>query len=147
MHKVAYHFPGITVIVPDQPNGIKLVAIDKGTIPDINKNMDGFELIRCIANIALLTEEDYKSGNLDSGFVTHFHRPIEFRVGYNFQDVMESQDDIHRLKVGYWDSNTSQWVIVSNAIHEYQILPPDTGQVAEFKIRSWSGDPPIAWGK
>jgi hypothetical protein len=147
MHKVAYDFPGITVIVPDQPNGIKLVAIDKGTIPDINKSKDGFEVIRYIVNIALLNEEDYKSGNLDSGFVTHFYHPIEFRVGYNFQDVMESQDDIHRLKLAYWDSDTSHWVIVSNAVHEYQILPPGTGQVAEFKIRSWSGDPPIAWGK
>jgi hypothetical protein len=58
---------------------------------------------------------------------------------------MESKCDIQQLKLAFWDG--SQWVILSDASHEYYILPPSTGQIAEAKIWSWTGDPPLAWGK
>jgi hypothetical protein len=142
--KVPHHFPGMTVLVPMQANQQELVAINKGSlIPDTILKMD-FPVIRFIANIALITRDDFEHGIVRP--VTDFDPPIEFRVGYNFLDVMQSDCNIDHLKLAYWDG--SHWEITNdNPIYEYQILPPSTGQVAEFKISSWPGDPPIAWGK
>jgi hypothetical protein len=142
--KVPFHFPGMTVLVPKQANLQDLVAVNLGSlIPDtILKN--GFPVIRFIANIALITKEDFEHGIVNP--VKDFDPPIEFRVGYNFLDVRKSEGSIEDLKLAFW--NGSEWEIVNdNPIYEYQILPPSTGQVAEFKIWHWIGDPAIAWGK
>jgi hypothetical protein len=58
---------------------------------------------------------------------------------------MESNCDFKQLQLAYWDG--SHWVIISDPPHEYHILPPSTGQIAEARIWSWVGDPPLAWGK
>ena len=142
--KVPYHFPGITVLVPKQ-NKYDIVAIDKGYLfpNNIPIKTDYFTLIRHIANIVLLTKKDYDEGNMNP--VKTFDPPIEIRVGYNFSDAMESNCDFKQLQLAYWDG--SHWVIISDPPHEYQILPPSTGQIAEARIWSWVGDPPLAWGK
>jgi hypothetical protein len=142
--KIPYHFPGITVLVPKQCEN-DIVAIEKGSlvpnnIPIRTKN---FTLIRYIANIVLLTKTDYDMGKMNP--VKTFDPPIEIRVGYNFDDIMKSNCEIKNLKLAYWDGD--QWVIISNPSHGYHILPPSTGKVAEARIWSWVGDPPLAWGK
>lgn len=143
--KVPYYFPGMTVLVPNQTNGLELVAINKGSLfpDDILKTE--FTMIRFIANIILITRKDFDLHDVNHP-IKKFDPAIEFRVGYNFLDVMKSDCNIDNLKLAYWDG--SHWEIMNtNPIYEYQILPPDTGQVAEFKIWFWPGDPPFAWGK
>jgi hypothetical protein len=138
LDKEEYHFPGITVLVPRQ-TGDQIVEVTNEPIPDnIPVETAHFRLIRYIANIALFRE----TGNKDP--VLTFNPPIEIRVGYNLDDVMSSNCDLHQLKLAYWDG--SQWVIFREATHDYHILPPGTAQVAEARIGSWVGDPPIAWG-
>lgn len=133
--KVPYHFPGITVLVPKQLEieAIDLRPINPGDIPDEDKF--GIKVIRCIVNIVL--------NNRQGEPVKTFDPPIELRVGYNFLDVMKSDCNIQKLNLAYWDGE--KYVIISNREHEYQILPPSTGQVAEAKIWSWVGDPPLVW--
>ena len=142
--KAQYHFPGISVLVPKQHAG-DVVAIDKGSlIPDkINMNTDRFTVIRMIGNIVLVNKADYENGKVNP--VTTFDPPVEIRIGYNSFDVMKSNGDHLNLKLAYWDGKG--WVIISDGSHEFTILPPSTGQVAEAKLRSWLGDPPLAWGK
>ena len=141
--KVPYHFPGITVLVPMES---EIVAIDGGSIlpNNIQDKTENFTLIRQIANIVLLTREDYENGRIENPVKT-FSPPIEFRVGYNFYDLMESNCNINDLKLAYW--NGKEWIIISDPQYDYRILPPSTGQVAEVKIWSWVGDPMLAWGK
>jgi hypothetical protein len=136
---VVYDFPGITVLVPKQSD---IVAVDKGSFTPnkIQKVTKPFTMIRQIANIVFYKKADVEKTQP----VTEFEPPIEIRVGYNIYDVIKSHGDHKKLKLAYWDG--SQWVIISNAEHDYRILPPSTGQVAEAKIRSWAGDPPVAWG-
>jgi hypothetical protein len=142
--KVPYHFPGITVLVPRQSQN-DIVAIDKGILnPDkIPVKTGNFSLIRLIGNIVFVNKSDSDLGKMNP--VKTFDPPVEFRVGYNFDDVLKSRGDFRKLKLAYWDG--SQWVIISDSAHEYQILPPSTGQVAEARIWSWVGDPPLGWGK
>jgi hypothetical protein len=137
MNKFPYHFPGISVIVPNS----MMIAINKG-IQDpksIRAESDGFKLIRIIGNICIFHSDDLKNP------IKKFDPPIKIRVGYNMQDVMQCEGDINQLKLAYWDGET--WVVVSNPEHEYQILPFTTGQIAEFEITTWVGDPPVAWGR
>jgi len=142
--KVPYHFPGISVLVSRKSGDDEIVAIDKGSlVPDhIPMITDNFRLIRYIGNIVLLRRADYEAGKIIP--VQTFDPPIEFRVGYNFHDIMKSNGDHQQLKLAYWDGH--EWVIFNESTHEYYILPPSTGQVAEAKIWSWVGDPMVAWG-
>jgi hypothetical protein len=143
--KTRCHFPGITILLPLQGEK-EIVAVDKGSIPEnIPDQPDIFIQIRRIANIALYYKEDVHHQDP----VTTFNPPIEVRVGYNFYDVVQSHFDVNQLKLAYWDGSQNCWVIISDPAKDfdYLILPPDTGQVAEFKIWSWTGDPPLAWGR
>ena len=136
---VPHDYPGITVLVPEQ-RAVKIKVIElgpiiPGTIPEADSS--GFKVIRYIVNIVLYNEQDEP--------IKTFDPPIEIRVGYNITDVMQSDCDIHRLKLAYWDGD--KYVIISDREHDYHILPPSTGQVAEAKIWSWVGDPPLVWGR
>lgn len=139
--KLEYHFPGITVLVPQQ-KGDQIVKVINGSlpdnIPDQQDQPEKFKLIRYIANIALFS----KTGIEDP--VQTFDPPIEIRAGYSINDIMTSNCDYKQLKLAFWDG--TKWVIFKESTHEYHILPPDTGLVAEAKIWSWVGDPPIGWG-
>jgi len=145
--KRAYHFPGLSVIVPDQiGRDIGIMPVDlidrmPEDIPEVTKN---FTLNRYIANLALFrvdhVEEEYYGEPIQD-----FDPPIEFRVKYTLEDVMSADCDIHHLKLAYWD--LEKWVIISDPAHEYQILPPSTAQIVEAKIWSWVGDPAVAIGK
>ncbi len=139
-----YDFPGITVIVPEQ-YGDQIVAIEKGSInpKDIPNQPGKFTLIRIVANIALVRRQEYENGI--EILVDTFDPPIEIRVGYNFSDAMEYGCDYKQLKLAYLDDK--DWVDISDDKHEFLILPPSTGTIAEAKIWTWVGDPPIAWGK
>ncbi|MGB8214718.1 MAG: hypothetical protein WCE68_14260 [Anaerolineales bacterium] len=141
--KVPYNFPGITILVPNQ-NENDIVAINKGSlIPEHFPLRTGnFTMIRLIGNFVLATRAEYEHGEVNP--VMDFDPPVEIRVAYNLGDVMESQGDYKKLKLAYWDG--SDWVVLNETEHEYQILPPSTGQIAEAKIRTWVGDPPLAWG-
>ncbi len=143
--KKAYHFPGISVLVPDQIGQTsEIVPIDlpiPDNIPEITEN---FTLIRSIANIALFHRDDLEKKYYEDP-VQEFDPPIEFRVSYSLTDVSQTDCDIQQLKLAYW--NLIEWVIISDPSHEYQILPHSTAQVAEAKIWSWLGDPTLAWGK
>jgi hypothetical protein len=142
--KVPYHFHGITFLVPKQYEN-DIVAIDKGSfLPNnIQNKTDNFTLIRHIANIVLYNKIDYDQGKMNP--VKTFDPPIEIRAGYKSTDVKQSNGDINKLKLAYWDGR--QWVIISDPSHEFHILPSSTGQIAEARIWSWVGDPPLAWGK
>jgi len=145
--KKAYHFPGLTVIVPNQTSqDFEIIPLNlpdeiPDDIPEITEN---FTLIRYIANLALF-RSDHLEAKIYEEPVQEFDPPIEFRVNYSLTDVIQSQCEIQRLKLAYWD--LEKWVIISDSSHEYQILPPSTAQVAEAKIWSWVGDPALAWGK
>jgi hypothetical protein len=137
-----YDFPGITVIVPQQVRD-QIVAIEKGSINLDKLNYSGFNLIRYIANIALVKKADYDQDIIS--IVDTFDPPIELRVSYNFYDAMKAECGIDQLKLAYWSG--SEWVIFNNhATFKYRILPPSTAQVAEVTIYEWAGDPPLAWG-
>jgi hypothetical protein len=146
MKRTPYHFPGITVIVPEQRDMPELVAINqRALIPDdLPLESNGLTVISVIANIAIYQKRDDDFYE-DSDPVKEFDPPIEIRVGYHLADVMESECRLENLKLAYWDHK--EWVIISDDAHEYLILPPSTGQVAEAKINRWIGDPPIAWCK
>jgi len=136
-----YHFPGITVIVPEQDDGTQLFPKVK-SIPDSTgeKFPDGSKRIRLIANIAL-----YRGRGEKQEIVNDFMPPIELRVAYNFDDAMKAGCSIDGLKLAYWKD--SDWVIFEDGVNcEYYILPPSTAQVAEVIIEHWPGDPPLAWG-
>lgn len=146
--KEAYHFPGITVIVPEQLSHVKLMAINKGSLFPKNDLPGGFHPIRLIANIALVPVEEFFPGKMHQQnliSVVSFNPPIEFRVGYHFQDVLETDGGLYSLRLAYSDG--TEWVPITPEAHEYLILPPGTGQVAEFKITTWPDDPMIAWGQ
>ncbi len=142
MSKKAYHFHGITVLVPPQNSGIEIIPIDKGLNPEdwLNKSTN-HRIVRMIANIALVERNAYYDRQLIP--VTSFDPPIEFRVNYNFLDVFKSGGDIDALKLAFWDG--SAWISISDSYHDYNILPASTGQIGEVVIREWPGDPPIAW--
>lgn len=147
MKKNLYHFDGITVIVPKQSK-IKgeIVAIDQADLipDDLPKESKGFKVIRVIGNIVLYNKKDDDVYDPQEA-IQDFDPPIEIRVGYTTDDVIKNRGRFNRLKLAFW--NGKKWVIISDAKHEYQILPPNTGQVAEVKIKKWAGDPPIAWGR
>jgi len=139
-----YDFPGITLLVPEQV-GDQIMAIEKETIDhEIPGKTPSFTVIRMIANIALVKMREYKE-NKKTIFVDSFKPPIKLYVGYHFIDLMRGFCKYEELKLAYWDGK--EWVLLSDKLHDYLILPPSTGQVAEVTIRSWSGDPPVAWGK
>jgi len=142
MSKKAYHFHGITVLVPPQNSGIEIIPIDKGLNPvDWFYKTKDFRVIRPIANIALVIPPT--PDNPTPTPVTSFDPPVEFRVNYNFLDVFKSGGDIDALKLAFWDG--SGWIPFSDSAHDYHILPASTGQIAEVVIWEWPGDPPIAW--
>ncbi len=144
--KEAYHFSGITILVPRQRNQeSNIIPVNRPElIPDeIFEKRDDFNLIRVIANIALFRREDLDHENFEEPVQT-FDPPIEIRVNYNLDDVIQADCDIEQLKLAYWDGK--DWVLISDEDHEYQILPASTAPVAEAKIWSWIGDPPIIWG-
>jgi len=145
--KRAYHFPGLSVIVPDQiGRDIAIIPVDlTDRMPeDIPEETENFSVIRYIANIALFRRDHVEEKYYDEP-IQEFNPPIEFRVKYFLEDVMRANCDIHQLKLAYWDME--KWVIISHPAFEYQILPPSTAQVAEVKIWSWVGDPAVAIGK
>jgi hypothetical protein len=150
-----HHFPGISVLVPKEYEN-EIVVVNKESLPEGTPDQtDKFTKIREVANIFFTDVEGHP--------ITSFDPPIEVRVGYNFIDVMLSQDgisgqnNIDRLKLAYWDRIEHQWIIIGGPDpdnnpdpenrFDYLILPPSTAQVAEFKIRQWPDDPMIAWGK
>jgi hypothetical protein len=140
IEKIPFHFTDISVLIP-VANG--MVASDKGLpFPNAIEGSVGFNLIRHIANIVILTNEDYENQVMSP--VTDFEQPIELRVAYRNSDLAKCNWDPDQLKLAYWDGGN--WVIISDAEHEYQILPDTTGMVAEAKIWHWVGDPPLAWG-
>lgn len=140
---VAYHFHGMTVIVPKQ-KGNDIVAVDLGSVlpPNIQKQTSNFKLIRHIANIVLYDKKDYDRGKLTP--VKDFDPPIEIHVGYRLTDVRKSKGNFRKLKLAYWDGK--KWVLLSDPTHQYMIFPRSTRQIAEATIWSWVGDPPIGWG-
>lgn len=145
--KKAYHFPGISIIVPKQiRQDIEIIPLNlpdeiPDDIPEITEN---FTLIRYVANLALFRSDHLEAKNYEEP-LQEFDPPIELRINYSLNDVFQTHCDIQRLKLAYWD--LENWVIISDPGHEYQILPPSTAQVAEAKIWSWLGDPALAWGK
>lgn len=142
--KEIYHFPGISILVPDQiESDIEIVPIN---LPI--RFPKGFEdlIIRPIANIALFRWDHIEEEYYDEP-VQEFNPPIELRVSYNFYDICQVGCNLENLNLYYWDMERKEWVLISDLSHEYQILPPSTAQVAEAKIWSWVGDPTIAWGK
>lgn len=143
MSKKSFHFPGITILIPEQKSKKKLVAINKGIeFPEkIPNKTDQFTVIRIIGNIVLYDQDDLKH----KAPLEEFDPPIEIRVGYNNLDISESKGALKNLKLAYWDQKN--WVIINASDHDYQIFPPTTGQVAEAKIKTWAGDPPLAWGR
>ena len=141
MNKVAYHFRGISILIPKQRDH-ELEALKKKIPHKILKTKGHFKLIRPVANIVLVKKG---GGRPTKQPVKTFDPPIEIRVGYNWADVKKCGGDIHKLKLAYWDGK--QWVVISDPAHEYFILPPGTARVAEAKIGSWAGDPPLAWGQ
>ena len=138
--KTAYHYPGISVLIPTQI-GLKNEIVPRELpIPDeIPVIPGGLTFIRYIANLAFFLRDNPEEPVLE------FDPPLELRINYRLDDVQQSNCDIQQLKLAYWDGEN--WVIISDPAHEYQILPPSTAQVAEVKIWSWLGDPPLAWGK
>jgi hypothetical protein len=140
MTRIVYHFHGITVIVPDQ-DLIQVRPIDKGIPELLSYEPRDPILIRMIANIQLVDRLAYESGKISPVYT--FSPLIEFKVGYHFLDVMRCGGDYQNLKLAYWFGN--EWVPISDPAHEYLILPPSLGQVAEVKIGSWPADPPLAW--
>lgn len=149
--KVLYHFPGITIMVPEQDSQVQIVAITRGSISlkDVPSYSAGFTLIRHIANVVLVAKDTYEAGREDP-YTGNLDPPVEIYVGYDAFDVMatrfdpEHSFDIHQLKLAFW--NGIKWVILSKDDYQYFILPSDTGQVAKVLIHNWVGDPPIAWG-
>jgi hypothetical protein len=141
IEKEKFDFPDISVFVPIQS---EMVAINKCLpIPDrIPRDTENFHFIRHIANIVILTDQNYENGVMEP--VSSFDPPIEIRVAYKISDLIKSNGNLESLKLAYWDGG--KWEIISNQAHEYQILPDTTGMVAEVKIWHWAGDPPLAWG-
>ena len=139
-HRTVYHFHGMTVIVPDQ-NGIQVQPIDKGIPETLLYGVKSPMLIQMIANLQFVDRLAYESGTVIP--VTAFSPFIELRVGYHFLDVMRCGGDYQNLKLAFWLNG--EWVLISDPAHEYLILPPSLGQVAEVKIDSWPADPPLAW--
>jgi hypothetical protein len=145
--KRAYHFPGLSVIVPDQIDreiGIMPVDLTDRMPEDIPEVTDNFEKIRYVANLALF-RVDHAEQKYYEEPIQEFDPPIEIRVGYTEEDVSQAKGDFHNLKLAYWDME--KWVILSDPAFEYQILPPSTARILEAKIWSWVGDPAIAVGK
>lgn len=140
--KIAYHFEGMSLLVPEQAEPI--VPYQLPIPDDIPTITEEFRLIRFIANVALFSPEHIEAKYFKEP-VQEFYPPLELRVGYHEGDLMQVECAIERLKLAYWDM--TQWVIISNPEHEYQILPFSTARVAEAKIWSWLGDPALAWGK
>jgi hypothetical protein len=145
INKKAYHFPGLTVLIPEQI-GYEIVPVNFPELPpgEIPEKTDQFTLIRFIANIGFFFREHVDEEYFEEP-VLEFDPPIELRVTYNIADLNQIYCDIHQLILAYWDME--QWVIISDPSHEYQILPYTTAQVAEVKIWSWAADPTIGWGK
>jgi hypothetical protein len=142
LRRKPYHFPGITIIVPEQDDGTQLF-LEVKSMPDLTGKgfPDGSKVIRQIANIALYTNREERGKE----YVIDFMPPIELRVAYNFDDAMKAGCSIDGLKLAYWKDNA--WVIFEDGVNcEYYILPPGTAQVAEVIIEHWPGDPPLAWG-
>jgi len=145
INKRAYHFPGLTIIVPRQ-TGRAIVPVNfPEMIPEeIPESTEYFTLIRYIANIGFFLREHVAERFFEEP-VLEFDPPIELRVNYNIDDLCQADCDIHQLKLAYWDME--RWVIISDPSHEYQILPYTTAQVAEAKIWAWADDPTVGWGK
>lgn len=147
MKKTAFHFPGISIFVPEQRDSdAEIIALDqRALVPDdLPKKSKNFRLIRLIANIVLYHKRDDDRYDLSEP-IQDFDPPIEIKVGYNIADIMENKGNFDSLKLAFW--NGEKWVIISDPDHEYQILPPGTGQLAEAKIKKWAGDPPVGWGR
>ena len=146
MVRKAYHFPGVSIIVPQQrETEISIVAHQ---LPDMDpdeykNNPEIFTPKRIIGNFGLFTKADFDGNKFDEPFKT-FDFPIEFRVRYTIEDLEQFRRNIYQLKLAYWD--TIEWVIVSRDEYEYKIYPASTAMFAEFKIWSWRGDPTLAWG-
>lgn len=138
MKKKPHHFRGITVFVPEVLN---LIPVEKAIPARIKPGNTPFQVIRLVGNIVFYDRDDQAQTHP----IQKFNPPIELRVGYKTEDIMQNNGHLDSLKLAYWDGN--DWVIISDPAHEYQILPPSTGQVAEVKISEWVGDPPIAWGR
>lgn len=147
MRKIPYHFPGITIFVPEQRDSKgEVVALDQSSLipEDLPKKTENFRVIRVIANIVLYHKRDDDRYD-QSKPIKKFDPPLELRVGYTTDDVVSNKGKFKELKLAFWNGN--KWVMISDSEHEYDILPPNTGQVAEVKISNWAGDPPIAWGR
>ena len=142
MVRRAYHFPGVSIIVPDVVGIVasELPLLPPGSYP---KETNDFRLNRVIGNFGLFTKTHFEKEYFDQP-VQDFDYPIEFRVKYTIEDLRYVNCDIYMLKLAYWD--TEKWVIVSTEAYEYMIYPESTAMFAEFKIWSWLGDPTLAWG-
>ena len=154
--KIAYEIPGMPEL-PEPPNlivlvprrigqEIEIVPVDMTGIEtvDFTEKTDNFTLIRPIANIALFRSDHLAKHNFEEP-VKEFDPPIELRIKYGDVELDEVSGNIQQLKLAYWVPD--RWVIISDVFHEYQIFQPDFAKIAEAKIWSWDGDPPLAWGK
>jgi hypothetical protein len=145
INKRAYHFPGLTIIVPEQTGKAIMPVNFPERIPEnIPESPEYFTLIRIIANIGFFFMEHVEAKYFEEP-VREFDPPIELRVNYNIGDINQIECDIHQLKLAYWDME--RWVTISDTSHEYLILPYTTAQVAEAKIWAWADDPTVGWGK
>ena len=134
-----YHFPGLRVTVPEQP--IPVSVIDK-PLPPLSSmpGSDEFTPVRLIMNIAVVEDVDGKPG----APVTSFDPPIELDVAYFTLELFEAVRTARPLKLAYWDDG--EWVVFTPEDHQYALLSPIDGAIGKVKIRSWVGDPPVAWG-
>ncbi len=133
-----YNFLGVTVTIPDQGKWVRVV--DKAMPPlSTMPGNENFTPIRLLVNLAVV---DYDNENT---VLTAFNPPIEFDVNYTSQDLWESARIARSLKLAYWDGNS--WVVFTESTNQYTLLPPATGTVANVKISTWVGDPPMSWGR
>lgn len=139
-NRTVYHFYGITVIVPEQMR-TQVRPIDKGLPEPLLDQWKTSPVIRLIANIQFVDRQAYEVGTVIP--VSEFFPPIEFRVRYNYMDIMRCGGDFQNLKLAYWSG--FEWIPISDSAHDYLVLPLNLGQFAEVKIDSWPADPPLAW--
>ena len=96
MNGAVYRYAGVSFLLPDEID--RSYQIKLKAVPDwIPIQTENFTLIRIIANIALCK----KGTNLAE---PNFEPPIELQVGYTLDDLEQAEDDIHNLKLAYWDN-------------------------------------------
>ena len=139
-----FHGAGITVTVPmDITRPGKAVISEPTDIKDY-RGPSGFVPKRVIGNIVIIDESANSRSYQPENVIKRFTPWLRIQVGYNIEDLFECATEGIPLKLAYWTG--ADWEVVSKPAYGYQILPPNTAQVAEVYIPAWVGDPPLAWG-